>query len=69
MRLIGLAALTAVINSEALHNDIGHYGAQVSIILHPILNTLFVTPIAALEERSVSITLWLHLLSFVGPSL
>jgi len=50
-RLIGLAALTAAIHSEALHNDIGHFGAQVSIILHPILNILLVTPISTLEEQ------------------
>jgi hypothetical protein len=50
-RLIGLAALTAAIHSEALHNDIGHFGAQVSIILHPILNVLFATPISTLEEQ------------------
>jgi K+ transporter len=49
--LIGLAALTAAINSEALYNDIGHFGAQVSTLLHPILNILFVTTISTLEEQ------------------
>ncbi|CAA7259894.1 unnamed protein product [Cyclocybe aegerita] len=54
-RLIGLAALTAALNSEALYNDVGHFGAQVSTILHPILINLFETPISTLEEQSTGI--------------
>lgn len=50
-RLLGLAAITAVLHSEALHNDIGHFGAQVSTILRPILTILFDTPISTLEDQ------------------
>lgn len=53
-RLIGLAALTAAVNSEALYNDIGHFGTQASIILRPILTVLFDTPISVLDEQYVS---------------
>lgn len=53
-RLIGLAALTAAVNSEALYNDIGHFGTQASIILRPILTVLFDTPISVLDELYVS---------------
>lgn len=50
-RLIGLAALTADLNSEALYNDIGHFGSQVSIILRPIMIILFETPISLLDDQ------------------
>jgi len=53
-RLIGLAALTAAVNSEALYNDIGHFGTQASIILRPIMAVLFDTPISVLDEQYVS---------------
>ncbi|KAF9476499.1 hypothetical protein BDN70DRAFT_882331 [Pholiota conissans] len=51
-RLIGLAALTAALNSEALYNDIGHFGTQVSIILQPIMFILFETPISLLDLQA-----------------
>jgi hypothetical protein len=57
-RLIGLAALTAAVNSEALYNDIGHFGTQASIILRPILTVLFDTPISVLDEQYVSAVDW-----------
>ncbi|PPQ83283.1 hypothetical protein CVT25_004022 [Psilocybe cyanescens] len=50
-RLIGLAALTAALNSEALYNDIGNFGAQVSIILRPIMVILFETAISTLDDQ------------------
>jgi K+ transporter len=50
-RLIGLAALTAALNSEALYNDIGHFGSQVSIILRPIMVILFETSISLLDDQ------------------
>ncbi|KAF8812578.1 hypothetical protein BYT27DRAFT_7183025 [Phlegmacium glaucopus] len=51
-RLIGLAALTAALNSEALYNDVGQFGSQVSTILHPIMVILFQTTIVVLDEQS-----------------
>lgn len=54
-RLIGLAALTAAVNSEALYNDIGHFGAQASIILRPIMTVLFDTPLSVLEEQASAV--------------
>ncbi|KAH9482387.1 Protein EFR3 [Psilocybe cubensis] len=50
-RLIGLAALTAALNSEALYNDIGNFGTQVSIILCPIMVILFETPLSTLDDQ------------------
>ncbi len=50
-RLIGMAALIATVNSEALHNTIGHFGTQASTILRPILIILFDTPTPVLEEQ------------------
>lgn len=50
-RLIGLAALTAALNSEALYNDIGNFGTQVSIILRPVMTILFETSISVLDEQ------------------
>lgn len=49
--MIGLAALTAALNSEALYNDIGHFGSQVSTILRPVMVILFETPIATLDVQ------------------
>ncbi|PPQ80962.1 hypothetical protein CVT26_003523 [Gymnopilus dilepis] len=54
-RLIGLAALTAAINSEALYNDISHFGSQVEVILRPILMIIFDTPISTLNDQSSSV--------------
>ncbi|KAF8914044.1 hypothetical protein CPB84DRAFT_1758234 [Gymnopilus junonius] len=54
-RLIGLAALTAAINSEALYNDIGHFGSQVEVILRAILIIIFATPISTLNEQSSAV--------------
>ena len=46
-----MAALIATVNSEALHNTIGHFGTQASTILRPILIILFDTPTPVLEEQ------------------
>ncbi|KAF4619447.1 hypothetical protein D9613_005352 [Agrocybe pediades] len=51
-RLIGLAALTAALNSEALYNDIGQFGAQVSIILHPIMVIILETALSLLDVQA-----------------
>ena len=40
-RLIGLATLTAPIDSDTLHNNIGHFRTQVSTILHPVCDFRF----------------------------
>ncbi|KAF9534181.1 hypothetical protein CPB83DRAFT_866446 [Crepidotus variabilis] len=54
-RLIGLAAITAALNSEALYNDIGQFGTQVSTILRPLLTVLFDTTIETLEEQATEV--------------
>ena len=52
-RLIGVAALTAALNSDALFNDIRNFGIQVSTIIRPILAVLFETPISILDDQYV----------------
>ncbi|KDR83599.1 hypothetical protein GALMADRAFT_219420 [Galerina marginata CBS 339.88] len=54
-RLIGIASLTAALNSEALYNDIGHFGSQVATILRPIMVILFETPISTLDVQSSAV--------------
>ncbi|KAF8974453.1 hypothetical protein BDZ97DRAFT_1647220 [Flammula alnicola] len=54
-RLIGLAALTAALNSEALYNDIGHFGSQVSTIIRPIMVILFETSITVLDDQAAAV--------------
>ncbi|TFK43401.1 hypothetical protein BDQ12DRAFT_674918 [Crucibulum laeve] len=54
-RLIGFAALTGALNSEALYNDSTQFRAQVSTILRPILMVLFEIKIAILDEQSMAI--------------
>jgi hypothetical protein len=50
-RLIGFAALTGALNSEALYNDSVQFRAQVSVMMRPILGTVFQTPIHVLEQQ------------------
>lgn len=50
-RLIGFAALTGALNSEALYNDAAQFRAQVSRIMRPILVTLFQAELAMLDEQ------------------
>lgn len=52
-RLIGVAALTAALNSDALYNDIRNFGIQVATIIRPILAVLFETPISILDDQYV----------------
>ncbi|RDB22539.1 Protein EFR3 [Hypsizygus marmoreus] len=54
-RLIGFAALTGALNSEALYNDSIQFRAQVSTIMQPILTTLFQTDIATLDEGAAAL--------------
>ncbi|KAJ7180256.1 hypothetical protein C8R43DRAFT_972407 [Mycena crocata] len=54
-RLIGLAALTGALNSEALYNDSGQFRAQVSVMMRPILVTIFQTPIHVLEHQAETV--------------
>ncbi|KJA30169.1 hypothetical protein HYPSUDRAFT_32272 [Hypholoma sublateritium FD-334 SS-4] len=54
-RLIGVAALTAALNSDALYNDIRNFGIQVSTIIRPILAVLFETPISILEDQACAV--------------
>ena len=50
-RLIGFAALTGALNSEALYNDAVQFRAQVSRIMRPILGTLLQAEIPMLDEQ------------------
>ncbi|ESK94402.1 cellular morphogenesis-related protein [Moniliophthora roreri MCA 2997] len=50
-RLVGLAALTGAVNSEALYNDSAQFRTQVSILLRPVLVTLFQSNLSTLEEE------------------
>jgi len=50
-RLIGFAALTGALNSEALYNDAVQFRAQISRMIRPILGTLFQAEIAMLDEQ------------------
>ncbi|TFK29366.1 hypothetical protein FA15DRAFT_664310 [Coprinopsis marcescibilis] len=51
-RLIGFAAITGALNSEALYNDSRQFKAQVLILMKPILKSLFETDIKTLEDQS-----------------
>ncbi|KAF5388455.1 hypothetical protein D9615_000535 [Tricholomella constricta] len=53
-RLIGFAALTGALNSEALYNDLTQFRAQVSTIMRPILITLLETEIDTLDEQAAA---------------
>ena len=50
-RLIGLAVLFGALNSEALYHDPVQFKTQVSIIMRPILVTLFETGIDHLDQQ------------------
>ncbi|KAJ6628774.1 hypothetical protein B0H10DRAFT_1989294 [Mycena sp. CBHHK59/15] len=54
-RLIGFAALTGALNSEALYNDSVQFRAQVSVIMRPILVTMFQTEIHMLEHQAEAV--------------
>ncbi|KAJ6539494.1 hypothetical protein B0H19DRAFT_1179337 [Mycena capillaripes] len=54
-RLIGFAALTGALNSEALYNDSVQFRAQVSVMMRPILMTVFETPIHALDHQAEAV--------------
>ncbi|KAJ7276546.1 hypothetical protein B0H12DRAFT_1207702 [Mycena haematopus] len=54
-RLIGFAALTGALNSEALYNDSVQFRAQVSVMMRPILVTVFETSIHALEHQAEAV--------------
>jgi hypothetical protein len=49
-RLIGFAAVTGALHSEALYNNSRQFRTQVSILLRPILVTLFQTDIATIDD-------------------
>lgn len=50
-RLIGLAALSGAISSEALYNDTTQFREQISIILRPLILNIYQTPLAILDEQ------------------
>ncbi|KAF8917910.1 hypothetical protein CPB85DRAFT_1474452 [Mucidula mucida] len=51
-RLIGFAALTGALSSEALYNDTVQFRAQVAIILKPILVTMFQADLKVLDGQA-----------------
>ncbi|KAJ7781089.1 hypothetical protein B0H16DRAFT_1877878 [Mycena metata] len=54
-RLIGFAALTGALNSEALYNDSVQFRAQVSVMMRPILVTVFQTAIPTLDHQAEAV--------------
>ncbi|KAJ7129516.1 hypothetical protein C8R44DRAFT_776974 [Mycena epipterygia] len=54
-RLISFAALTGALNSEALYNDSVQFRTQVSVMMRPILVTVFQTDIHALEQQAEAV--------------
>ncbi|KAG6833900.1 hypothetical protein H0H87_007911 [Tephrocybe sp. NHM501043] len=54
-RLIGFAALSGTLNSDALYYDPAQFKAQVSTIMRPILVTLFETQIDTLDEQAAAV--------------
>ncbi|GLB33952.1 putative cellular morphogenesis-related protein [Lyophyllum shimeji] len=54
-RLIGFAALTGALNSEALYNDSTQFNAQVATIMRPILITLFETETEVLNVQAAAV--------------
>ncbi|KAH8830475.1 hypothetical protein DL96DRAFT_1593070 [Flagelloscypha sp. PMI_526] len=53
--LFGLSTITGALNSEALYNDPSQFKAQVSVILQPLLTTIFQTPMAILNDQATNI--------------
>ncbi|KAJ7684029.1 hypothetical protein B0H17DRAFT_1333101 [Mycena rosella] len=54
-RLVGFAALTGALNSEALYNDSVQFRAQVSVMMRPILTTVFQTDMHVLERQAAEV--------------
>ncbi|KAF5390722.1 hypothetical protein D9757_002661 [Collybiopsis confluens] len=54
-RLVGLAAITGALNSEALYNDTLQFRSQVSIIIKPVLNILLETDLQTLNKQAEGI--------------
>ncbi|KAL4267891.1 EFR3 family protein [Pleurotus pulmonarius] len=54
-KLIGLAALTGALSSEALYNDMLQFRAQVAVIMRPILYAIFGTPLQSLDHHAMSV--------------
>jgi protein EFR3 len=52
-RLIGLAALTGAIMSEALYNDAAQFKYQVSAMMRPLLVTILQADLSTLNQQSV----------------
>ncbi|KAG7096789.1 hypothetical protein E1B28_004199 [Marasmius oreades] len=54
-RLVGFAALTGAINSEALYNDSVQFWTQVSILMRPVLRALLQMELGTLEEQAAGV--------------
>jgi len=52
-RLVGLSAVTAALNSEALFSDFIQFRAQVAVILNPIIFILLQSEVSDLKEQYV----------------
>ncbi|GAV98967.1 cellular morphogenesis-related protein [Lentinula edodes] len=50
-RLVGFAAITGAINSEALYNDSSQFRTQTSIIMRPVLQTVLETDLGTLNKQ------------------
>jgi len=53
-RLIGFGAVSGALASEALFNDSVHFRTQTSILLLPVLVTIFQADTDTLENQSVN---------------
>ncbi|KAJ4001786.1 hypothetical protein F5050DRAFT_1890936 [Lentinula boryana] len=51
-RLVGFAAITGALNSEALYNDSSQFRTQTSIIMRPILQNLLETNLETLNKQA-----------------
>ncbi|KAJ3778916.1 hypothetical protein FB446DRAFT_267845 [Lentinula raphanica] len=54
-RLVGFAAITGALNSEALYNDSSQFRTQVSIIMPPILEIVLGTDLETLNKQAGSV--------------
>ncbi|KAJ3812144.1 hypothetical protein F5876DRAFT_38037 [Lentinula aff. lateritia] len=63
-RLVGFAAITGAINSEALYNDSSQFRTQTSIIMRPVLQTVLETDLATLNKHVKDASLSPYLAEF-----
>ncbi|KAK2466322.1 hypothetical protein APHAL10511_001964 [Amanita phalloides] len=54
-RLVGVAALTGAVNSEAMYHNASRFGAQISIMMKPILGVILHEALHRLDEQATDI--------------